>query len=304
MKKLTYFLIVVCLAAAGWLVYSYYFSNDPVAVTKKFYGGWLAGDYRLSDSSYKNIEAWTDQMKKKAEGLAASFNQGDDDPILCAQDKPDNFLAYEVGSNEEGVRVEVREDFSGTVKTVQVSLIKVGGKWKIDDIVCNDKAAPSNDEEQNLVSDYIKENISELSPEKAVLGGTFSVTSLVFGEGQTGVVEYEDGHILLRAGFKYSIGENNVVKIESFEVLPEESGAFSETGNLVKDEGADGWLLVYEKPGQPALRVMLEFGPNSRCQATDGPITCSEWEIGDRAKIDGRRQGNKVAVDLAIEERN
>ena len=85
MKKLTYFLIVVCLAAAGWLVYSYYFSNDPVAVTKKFYGGWLAGDYRLSDSSYKNIEAWTDQMKKKAEGLAASFNQGGDDPILCAQ---------------------------------------------------------------------------------------------------------------------------------------------------------------------------------------------------------------------------
>lgn len=301
MKKLTYLLIVILLAAAGWLVYSYYFANDPVTVTKKFYNSWIVGEYGLGDGSYQNINVWTDKMKDKVEAIVASFDHSGYDPILCAQDKPEKFLAYEVSSNNNGVQVEVREDFYGTIKTVQVFLVKVGGKWKIDDIVCEEVGTPGDAEEQNVVGDYIRENISELSPEEAVLGGTFYVTNITFGEGKTGVVEYEDGHILLRAAFEYTIGENGAVSIESFEILPEENSAFSGTGNLVKDEGADGWSLVYEKPGQPALRVMLEFTPDTRCQATDGPITCGEWEIGDRVKIDGRRLGNKVIVDLAIE---
>lgn len=302
MKRLTYFLVFVLLVAAGWLVYSYYFMRDPVTITRDFYNSWIADDYKLGNGSYQNIKVWTDEFKTKIGKLATSIAEGDDDPILCAQVKPDSFLAYEVSNNQDGVQVEVREDFSGKVKTVRVYLKKIGRAWLINDISCREKS--SNAEEQNLVSEYIRANISTLSPEKEVLGGKFYINDIVFGEDRTGEVEYEDGHILLKAKFAYSLSEIGLVQIDSFEILPEENSAFSETGNMVKEEGADGWLLVYEKPGQPALRVLLQFTPNSRCQATDGPITCEEWATGDRVKVDGKRTGNRVVVNLAIEQEN
>ena len=49
------------------------------------------------------------------------------------------------------------------------------------------------------IESYVSQNISELSPEKAVLGGTFYVTEIQVADGK-GTVEYEDGHIA-RCGF-------------------------------------------------------------------------------------------------------
>lgn len=300
MKKLTYFLIFILIGSAGWLIYSYYFLRDPATVTRDFYNDWISGSYKLSDDSYQNVKVWTDNFKNKIGKLKNSAEKITEDPILCSTIKPDSFLAYEVSSNEEGVQIEVREDFSGQVKTVRVYLKKIGRFWLINDISCHQENIPSG--EQNLVSQYISANISELSPQKEVLGGKFYVNSITFGENQTGEVEYEDGHILLRAKFSYSFNNIGLVKIDSFEILPEENAVFSEAGNLIKEEGADGWLFLYEEPGQPALRVLLQFTPNSRCQATDGPIACDDWGSGDRVKIDGQRTGNRVVVNLAIEQ--
>lgn len=301
MKALTYLLVIILLAVAGWLIYSFYFTGDPVSVTRNFYEAWLVGEYGLKDGSYRKAEVLTEDFKSKIGEMIASGQKEGDDPILCASALPERFLVYEVGSNDKGVQVEVREDFSGVIKTVQVFLSKRDGKWKIDDISCGHLGELDGTEEKRLVSDYLKENISELSPKAAVLGGSFQIIDVIFGEGKTGVVEYEDGHIFLRAKFEYSLDQAKVVRIETFEILPEEEFAFSEIGNLVKDEGADGWLLVYEGPDQSSPRVILEFGADSRCQVIDGHIACDEWEIGDRVKIEGRRQGKKVIVNLAVE---
>jgi hypothetical protein len=67
----------------------------------------------------------------------------------------------------------------------------------------------------SIVEDYVKQNISSLSPEKEVLGGTFYVTNIEAQEG-TGTVKYEDGHVAYIADFTYTIEENGIVNITSF----------------------------------------------------------------------------------------
>ena len=67
------------------------------------------------------------------------------------------------------------------------------------------------------VETYVRKNITALSPEHAVLGGTFYVTDIrIDPSTQTGTVWYEDGHIALVAHFKYVQSRNNGYEITSF----------------------------------------------------------------------------------------
>lgn len=84
----------------------------------------------------------------------------------------------------------------------------------------NDEPGHSNDrpdESRGSVEAYVRENISTLSPEPAVLGGTLFVTNIEAGNGM-GVVEYEDGHNAFTADFAYSLDEAGKVTIDSFKV--------------------------------------------------------------------------------------
>jgi hypothetical protein len=66
------------------------------------------------------------------------------------------------------------------------------------------------------IEQYVSQNISELSPEKEVLGGTFYVTKIEANAG-TGTVEYEDGHNAFVADFTYDIDpEHGAITIKSF----------------------------------------------------------------------------------------
>ncbi len=68
------------------------------------------------------------------------------------------------------------------------------------------------------VTSYISKNISALSPEKEVLGGTFYVTNITFDAG-SGTVEYEDGHNAYTAEFSYEYKENGEVSVTRFEMV-------------------------------------------------------------------------------------
>jgi hypothetical protein len=82
--------------------------------------------------------------------------------------------------------------------------------------------APSHEpgeQQQGRIMDietYIRQNISQLSPEPAVLGGTFYVTSVEASDGH-GTVSYEDGHIALTADFVYTVDKYGIT-ISSFAV--------------------------------------------------------------------------------------
>ncbi len=73
-----------------------------------------------------------------------------------------------------------------------------------------------NDE---LVIDYIKNNISSLSPEAEVLGGTFYVTNIEKIGDNVFYLEYEDGHIALSAELEYEINENGEIIIYNFNII-------------------------------------------------------------------------------------
>jgi len=66
--------------------------------------------------------------------------------------------------------------------------------------------------ERASVESYLKENISELSPVKAVLGGTWYVVSSTINlEKNSGTVTYEDGHIQEKKNFSYTTNEKGEV---------------------------------------------------------------------------------------------
>jgi hypothetical protein len=85
-------------------------------------------------------------------------------------------------------------------------------------------AAPSTEGRLMSIESYVTQNISTLSPEKEVLGGTFYVTSIqvVPGAGSegTGVVSYEDGHNAFTADFVYESNEQSGHTITKFTVRP------------------------------------------------------------------------------------
>ncbi|KND47480.1 MAG: hypothetical protein AB199_03560 [Parcubacteria bacterium C7867-004] len=70
------------------------------------------------------------------------------------------------------------------------------------------------------IESYVRNSISELSPIKEQLGGTFYVTKIEMSEGM-GLVEYEDGHNAYVADFTYSVAEDGKPTILTFTIRPE-----------------------------------------------------------------------------------
>jgi hypothetical protein len=67
------------------------------------------------------------------------------------------------------------------------------------------------------IEEYVRMNISALSPIKEQVGGTFFVTDIDIGNG-TGTVEYEDGHNAYTADFTYDTDANGSVFVRTFRV--------------------------------------------------------------------------------------
>jgi hypothetical protein len=65
------------------------------------------------------------------------------------------------------------------------------------------------------IESYVTQNISTISPEKEVLGGTFYVTEIEASDG-SGIVKYEDGHNAFVADFTYTASDREGIDITSF----------------------------------------------------------------------------------------
>jgi hypothetical protein len=64
-------------------------------------------------------------------------------------------------------------------------------------------------EKEQTVEKYLRENISAISPQKEVLGGKFYITKIIWIGDNSGIIEYEDGHIVVKATFDFEIQTNN-----------------------------------------------------------------------------------------------
>jgi len=67
--------------------------------------------------------------------------------------------------------------------------------------------------ERTNVGGYLKDNISTLSPVKAVMGGTWYIFSVVIDlEKNSGTVVYEDGHVQEKRNFTYITNEKREIQ--------------------------------------------------------------------------------------------
>jgi len=112
---------------------------------------------------------------------------------------------------------------TATDQTIDETLSGYTGEFTMDDRV--------------VFESYLMSNISTLSPQKEVLGGKFYVTTIDWLDDRSGAVSYEDGHIALRADFKFTYADaaGTVPKIEYFNI----HSAPVETGEPVLELGTE-----------------------------------------------------------------
>ncbi len=119
------------------------------------------------------------------------------------------------------------------------------------------KGAESGEETRSQAEKYIRENISDLSPDKEVLGGKFYVTKIEFADDNNGRVEYEDGHIALAAKFSYSLDQKGQVVINKFELDTPEKIYVSDDLNLRFEYPPHYFLERKNMTGQARTRTSL-----------------------------------------------
>ncbi len=86
--------------------------------------------------------------------------------------------------------------------------------FPMSDVACDDL------DDRIIVEKYIRDNIKDLAPEKAVLGGTWYAMNIhIDPRSKTGTMGYEDGHIAGSASFSYTrngetVEINSIVKVK------------------------------------------------------------------------------------------
>jgi hypothetical protein len=214
-RKVVITTIIILVALITFLVLK---PEEPDDVVRAFYKDWISYNGNpMADKAYESSGYVTADFADVTTDLISSFDKEAFDPILCAEDKPNNFSTVITEMGSETASVKVILFFDERTSDVGVNLVKDDGDWRISQINCGDTDEKTVDSFQ------------------------------------------EEGHLNL--------------------------------------EG-DDWVLVYEKPGSPALTAELELGENAMC-VDDGIRTLcfrSAFEEGLRVKVSGEEDEDKIIV--------
>jgi len=129
---------IVVLVMLIFLITSNSAVTTPDRAVTTFYESWFQGKFMLSDGSYQNADQLSLNFKKKIDSIVSSFSSEGYDPIVCAQDIPNNFEVLPIATNGENAEVSVREYFDTIVKDIKISLARENALWKITDVICGD----------------------------------------------------------------------------------------------------------------------------------------------------------------------
>jgi hypothetical protein len=99
---------------------------DPDEVVTSFYAWYFFCDNKKNDCAYDNRSDLTEKIKAKFSGFKNY------DPFMCSQDPGSDvsFKAAKVSGEQASVIMDQKN------QSITVELIKEGGQWKIDNIVC------------------------------------------------------------------------------------------------------------------------------------------------------------------------
>jgi|GEM_PF-2914020 len=141
-------------------------------------------------------------------------------------------FVFQKSLNREAVDNNAQEQIIGGDKDEGGCLVGAGYSWcelkqkclRIWEEPCIDSGV------QSRVEAYLKEHISELSPEKEVLGGKFYITQFHFIDDQHVDVDYEDGHIALSASVLFTV-DGEEVTIQKFSLTSSNGSSPENAGN-------------------------------------------------------------------------
>ncbi|MFP4515049.1 MAG: hypothetical protein ACLFNO_03555 [Parcubacteria group bacterium] len=152
---------------------------------------------------------------------------------------------------------------------VEIESFEVIENNEVDENRVDLEEGASDGSEEEAVINYLENNISDLSPEEPVLGGSFYIVNVIFPEQNLAIVDYEDGHIALTGKLDYSITANNQVEVNSFELIPEGS-------TLERNEDSDGDICV-DMCGDGVCQEIVCMGEGCPCPETaeNCPADCS-----------------------------
>ncbi|PKM91548.1 hypothetical protein CVU82_03055 [Candidatus Falkowbacteria bacterium HGW-Falkowbacteria-1] len=224
-------IVTTIILVLGFLILYYLRPNNqkkeiplsPEQTVNLFYDQWIENKTEtINSASYKDNKYLNalaeEEIKRTIESTANSDKKLD--PVLCGQNKPENFSLELINKNKSKSQIIVRTDHSGVIKEILVELVNENNVWQINKIDCS--IGEKNDlssEDQQAISEYFAKNISELSPEKEVLGGKFYITSLDFIDENNLIIEYEDGHIALSAEVNFQYLDSENIEINEFNIM-------------------------------------------------------------------------------------
>ncbi|NPV07348.1 MAG: DUF3828 domain-containing protein [Anaerolineae bacterium] len=139
MKKWTLIAIglVAVLGLAAWIGYPQLTGAAPANTTpsetvEAFYSWYIGLPMDQINTAYKDSDYLTEGFVQKVEQIRASFDRGGYDPILLAQDIPNEVKAVEETVSGDTALVRVETSFAG--HSFLVELTQVGGEWRISDV--------------------------------------------------------------------------------------------------------------------------------------------------------------------------
>lgn len=204
-------ILVLLLGWALWIRPKY---NPQAKVTvDKFYHMWTDSSiHPLVEFSYRGSPYLTREFQRRLDRIGRTYTVGSFDPVVCQTLLPKTYTVSFVDGDETHPTLSVQ--FPTTSATVSV-LKQADGTWLIDSIQCPEAAVSFSAANRPAAEEILKNTINDLSPEKAVLGGTFHVIDIAWQDNGSALVTYEDGHILLKAHATFSMDANGPV-VKSF----------------------------------------------------------------------------------------
>lgn len=108
--------------------------TDPEEVVRSFYNDYLSYEGNpLVDKTYQDNNMLSDSFIAFLDDFTA--NEMMYDPVICAQDRPENIIADKALITADQASVSVTSSFEG--HRFDVKLRQDQGTWKIDMVVCD-----------------------------------------------------------------------------------------------------------------------------------------------------------------------
>jgi len=92
----------------------------------------LSGEYGKSEYISKNLIENIENTLSESKGVIGA------DPFTCSTDKPDDFIASTVSSENKSAKVVLDQFFNEDIKTINIILIQEEGNWMIDEVICSE----------------------------------------------------------------------------------------------------------------------------------------------------------------------